>query len=190
MRSKYGIPDQPFFLALSTLEPRKNLVNTAKAFVSFKKKYPDTKIQLVIAGKEGWKFGDLLSNQAVREDGVLFTGYVEEDDLPLLYSNALALLFVSHYEGFGLPALEGMSCGLPVVFGKGGALPEVVGEGGVSAEPDDIKDIQRRLARLAFSPDLRNELASKAMARASHFSWDETAEKTLDIYRRVALSSD
>jgi glycosyltransferase involved in cell wall biosynthesis len=186
VRSRYGFPADPYFLALSTLEPRKNLINAAKAFVSFRKDHPEARTCLVIAGKEGWKFGDLLSDQSARDDRIFFTGYIEEEDLPLLYSNAVALLFVSHYEGFGLPALEAMSCGSPVVFSNRGALPEVVGEGGLSADPDDVEDIKRKLVQLAFDIDLRKSLSSKALARSDDFSWEKTARDTLEIYLRVA----
>jgi glycosyltransferase involved in cell wall biosynthesis len=182
IRAKYGIPEAPFLLALSTLEPRKNLINTARAFVSFRRQYPEDETSLVIAGREGWKFGDLLSDQSARDDRIFFTGYVEDEDLPLIYSSAVALLFVSHYEGFGLPALEGMSCGLPVIFG-GGALPEVVGEAGLPANPNSVDDIQRRIAEISLRPGLRQRLSLKALARAEDFSWAETTRKTLEVYR-------
>ena len=185
MRSKYGLPHRPYFLALSTLEPRKNLINTARAFVAFRKKHPDSELAFVIAGKEGWKFGDFLSDQSARDSRIFFTGFVDEKDLPLLYSDALALLFVSHYEGFGLPALEGMSCGLPVIYGEGGALPEVVGDGGLQADPNDVDDIQEKLARIAINPDLREELSLKALDRADQFSWADTVKQTLEVYRKI-----
>jgi glycosyltransferase involved in cell wall biosynthesis len=186
IRSKYGITERPFFLALSTLEPRKNLINTARAFVSFRREHPDTETLLVIAGREGWKFGDLLSDQSARDERIFFTGFVDDDDLPVLYSNAIALLFISHYEGFGLPALEGMSCGLPVVYGVRGALPEVVGDGGLPADPNDVDDIQEKLARIALNPGLREELSTKALARADQFSWADTVDRTLQIYLRMS----
>ena len=188
IRSKYGIPELPFFLTLSTLEPRKNLINTVRAFVRFRREYPGAKTNLVIAGREGWKFGDVLSDQSARDDRIFFTGYVEDDDLPVLYSGAIALLFVSHYEGFGLPALEGMSCGLPVIFGATGALPEVVGDAGIPADPNEVGDIQEKLARLAFNSDLREDLSLKALARVDQFSWADTVEKTLEVYQKVADS--
>jgi glycosyltransferase involved in cell wall biosynthesis len=185
IRSKYSIPEHPYFLALSTLEPRKNLLNTAKAFACFRREYPETETFLIIAGRKGWKCEGLLTDQSVRDDRIVFTGFVEDDDLPALYSSAIALLFVSHYEGFGLPALEGMSCGLPVVFGASGALPEVVGEAGLAADPNDLLDIRDKLAQLALNSDLREELSLKALARVEQFSWSNTVERTLEIYRRA-----
>lgn len=186
IRSKYRIPERPYFLALSTPEPRKNLVNTAKAFVCFRREHPETETLFVIAGRKGWKFEELLTDQSIRDDRIVFTGFVEDGDLPALYSSAIALLFISHYEGFGLPALEGMSCGLPVIFGARGALPEVVGEAGLPADPNDLLDIKDKLAQLALNSDLREELSLKALARVDQFSWAETVARTLEIYRRVS----
>ena len=185
IRLKYNLPQRPYFLALSTLEPRKNLLNTARAFVALRRMQPDTDIALVIAGKEGWKFGELLSDQSARDDRIFFTGYVDDEDLPILYSGALALSFVSFYEGFGLPALEAMSCGLPVVYGDRGALPEVVGEAGLPADPNDVSDIRTKLLRFINEPRLGEALGREAVRRAGHYSWARTAETTLEVYAAI-----
>jgi glycosyltransferase involved in cell wall biosynthesis len=172
---------------LSTLEPRKNLLNTTKAFVGFRREHPEAEISLVIAGRKGWKFEELITDQSAKDDRIVFTGFVEDEDLPALYSSACALLFVSHYEGFGLPALEGMNCGLPVIYGKDGALPEVVGDAGLPASSNDILDIQDKIARLALDRDLREELSVRALARVDQFSWADTVQKTLEIYRKASI---
>lgn len=186
---RYGLSGKAYLLTLSTLEPRKNLLNTAKAFLSFAKAHPSVDIALVIAGKRGWKFEELMSDPVASSEQIIFTGFVPDQDLPILYSNALALLFVSHYEGFGLPALEAMSCGTPVIFGNTGALPEVVGEGGLPADPKDLDDIADRIGELVLNADLRQELEKKALQRAQLFSWRRTAQETLEAYKQTLQDS-
>ncbi len=150
MRKKYRIPEgAPYLLTLSTLEPRKNLSNTLKAFSRLLQDLPDSKIHLVIAGRLGWKYDQFLAELKDQRERVSFTDFVPEEDLAALYSGALAFSFASYYEGFGLPALEAMACGVPVVYGNRGSLPEVVGDAGLGAEPDDIDEINRCFTALA-----------------------------------------
>ena len=186
VKARYGIPaGAPYLLTLSTLEPRKNLTNTLKAFRHFLEHSEDSEIHLVIAGRLGWKYEQILSELENRRERVIFTDFVAEEDLAPLYSGALAFSFVSHYEGFGLPALEAMACGVPVVYGNRGALPEVVGEAGLGAEPDDIEGISSRLAELVENETLRSDLRERAISRAAVFSWETTVRKTVEVYRAL-----
>ena len=175
-RRKYGIPDLPYLLALSTLEPRKNFVNTVRAFAALTRELSD-ELVLVIAGRRGWKYETLLKDPAVEESRVFFTGFVREKDLAAIYSGALAFVFVSHYEGFGLPALEAMSCGIPVIYGKKGSLPEVVADGGLEADSDSVEDIQDKLMRLVIDSSLRKVLGKQALERSQNSPGTRTVEK-------------
>ncbi len=185
-KTKYGIPEEAaYVLTLSTLEPRKNLSNTLKAFQRLVLDMPDSEIHLVIAGRLGWKYDQFLSELETHRERVHFTDFVLEEDLAALYSGAVAFSFVSYYEGFGLPALEAMACGVPVVYGNRGSLPEVVGDAGLPADPDDVDEISRCFTALIQDPELRSDMSRKAVKRAAGFSWDTTVRRTVEIYRSL-----
>lgn len=181
----YKIPDVPYLLCLSTLEPRKNLVNTIKAFKQFTDKYPDTKLNLVVAGKNGWNNDELFTLEIRNNPRILFTGFVADEDLPNLYSGALALSYVSYYEGFGLPPLEAMSCRTPVIYGNNSSMIEVVGSTGYKANPADVDSIMTQMESVYFDQELRNEKAALSLQRAFTFSWRKTVMETLELYRKA-----
>ena len=136
VRSSHSLPTTPFLLALATLEPRKNLMRTVRAFERVAQAHPDLKCSFLIAGHAGWgserSWQELEASNRIRR-----LGYVDEGDLAGLYSEATAFAYVSHYEGFGLPPLESMSCGTPVIYGNGSAMPEVVGPAGIPVDAND-----------------------------------------------------
>ena len=185
IRKRYQLPDGPFFLCLSTIEPRKNLLNTIKAFLHFLEQSPEQDIHLVICGKTGWKTKDLF--EELREDHpkIHFTGFVEDEHLPLFYAHAIALCYVSHYEGFGLPMLEAMSCGTPVIYGNNSSMPEVAGEGGLPADPKDFASIAQQMEKLVLNPEKREALAEAAWKQSNTFSWWMATFETLLIYQRI-----
>ena len=114
---------------------------------------------------------------------VHFTGFVDDADKPALYRDAVAFVFPSRYEGFGLPPLEALACGTPVVGSNASSIPEVVGNAGVLRPPDDAEGMADALARLATNADFRAELSCRALAQAARFSWERTAQETLAAYR-------
>ncbi|MCB0693005.1 MAG: glycosyltransferase [Saprospiraceae bacterium] len=189
VRERYGIPDQPYFVTLSTLEPRKNLQGVIGAFLHLKKNPEYHDLRLVICGRKGWKLEELFPADQVGFDDVIFTGHVLDDDLSVLYSRALALCYVAHYEGFGLPPLEAMRCGTPVIYGDKSAMPEVVAGGGLGADPRDILSIADGMARLYREPGLRKELGQAALQRSWHFSWLKAAFQTLTVYENVIANA-
>lgn len=183
---RYNI-DGEYFLALGTLQPRKNLMGTISAFAAMRRLYA-IKQKLVIAGKRGW-LSEAIFKKARSlgiEDEVIFTGYVDEADLPALLTRATALVFISLYEGFGLPALEAMACGTPVIASSVSALPEVVGDAGILADPQDTLAVAAAMAQVARDPQVRAELSAKGIERAKLFSWRKCAEETLEVLREAA----
>jgi glycosyltransferase involved in cell wall biosynthesis len=184
VKKKYGLPDGRYLLCLSTIEPRKNLVNTIKAFLAFLDEYPEEEIYLVVAGKKGWKYEDVF-NSSIDTDRIIFTGYVDDEDISAVYSGALAFLYVSYYEGFGLPILEAMSCGVPVIYGNNSSMREIAGKGGIPASPDDVDEIKGQIVRVLTEGELRNTLKENAAEQAMKFSWARTARETLDLYRKI-----
>lgn len=183
VRCKYGIPDAPFLLTMSTIEPRKNLENTIRAFQQLMKDYEGAPATLVIAGNRGWK-SRRIRRLAEATPQVHLTGYIASEDLAALYSSALGFVYVSHYEGFGLPLLEAMRCGVPVIYGNNSSMPEIVGEAGLAADSHDVGDMARQMRRLLDDEALRVSLGQLAQDRARVFSWQQTAQKTLQLYRK------
>lgn len=183
VHKKYQLPNCPYFLTLSTLEPRKNLVNTIRAFEKLLSEQTDKNIALFICGKKGWKIDELFEKENLSNQNVFFTDFVDEQDLPILYSNALALCYVSIYEGFGLPLLEAMACGTAVIYGNNSSMPEVIGDAGLPAEPHNIDDIKEKM-KLMLNDEKRTAMNQKAIERANKFSWTKTAWETLNLYER------
>ena len=185
VKEKYGL-HEPFILTIGNLQPRKNLARLVKAYAGLRKEgfaHP-----LVIVGQAYWQTSDIY--RAVKEHGledqVVFTGYVPDVDLPLLYNAADLFTFVSLYEGFGLPVLEAMACGTPVVSSRGGSLPEVVGDAGVLVDPLDVEGITQAMAEVLSQPQLASQLRAKGLKQAASFSWRRMAEETLRVYEEVA----
>jgi glycosyltransferase involved in cell wall biosynthesis len=139
----------------------------------------------VIAGKRGW-FTEAIERRAVElgiAERVRFTGYVADEDLPALLSGALAFVFPSLYEGFGMPVLEAMACGAPVLTSSSSSLPEVAGDAALLVDPEDSVALTHGLARLATDAGLRADLRTRGLARAATFTWERCAEETLAVLR-------
>ena len=175
--------DEPYFLFVGTLEPRKNLVRLLEAF----SRLPDSLKQravLAIAGGLGWGSvnADMIAEKFGIKDRVRILGYVSEEQLATLYTHALFLSMPSLYEGFGLPLLEAMSRGTPVLTSNCASMPEVAGDAGILIDPHDVNSISQGLSILLGNDMQRNVLACRAMANAERFSWDRAAEETLQIF--------
>ena len=184
LRTRLEIPD-PYFLVVGTIEARKNLERLIAAYALLPR---PGRPYLVLAGGRGYQYDRVL--EAVHayhvQDQVRMLGYVEEADLPLLYSGALSLLFPSRYEGFGLPILEAMACGCPVLTSHCGSMAEVAGDAAVLVDPIETESITDGMTMLMQKPTLRDDLVNRGFARARQFSWHAAAEQTLAVYRQAA----
>ena len=187
VRHKYALPDR-YLLYLGGFDVRKNVTGILRAYAQLEAGVAaDT--HLVIAGSLPAEDSDFFPDprRVARELGIVervrFTGWVDEKDKPGLYSAAEAFLFPSHYEGFGLPPLEAMSCGTPVIASDRGSLPEVVGQGGLSVDPEDTGALAQAMAQVLSNPDLRARLREAALVQAGRFGWDRTAAETVEVYR-------
>lgn len=179
VREKYGLGVKPFLLTLSTIEPRKNLPNTIRAFNLLLEKYPGLDVNLVIAGKVGWKPGHLPKELHLDNQRIRFTGFIDDRDLSVVYSEALALCYLSFYEGFGLPPLEAMRCRTPVIYASNSSLTEIIGETGLSSDAEDVDAIMKNMYTMITNGTLRSELASKAHRRSFMFSRRRMTVETL-----------
>lgn len=177
--------NEPYFLFVGTIEPRKNLVRLIDAFAAFAREV--TGVNLVLAGQRGWKCEEIYA-RAARPDvagRTLILDYVREDSLPSLYSHALACVYPSLFEGFGFPVVEAMACGAPVLTSRTTSLGEI-GEGAaLLVDPLDVGAITDGLRALARDAEMREGLRAKGLVRAASFSWAETGRKTLSAYRRA-----
>ena len=190
-RTKYAIPAGPYLLSVCTFEPRKNLAHVIRSFVALAASgQPGAdELRLVLAGGRGWMFEPILAElagTAALRGRIITTGYVDDADLAPLYSRALGFLYLSRYEGFGLPPLEAMQCGTPVITSNTSSLPEVVGDAGVLLGPDDQDGLCQAMLDLHARPELRASLAGKSLRRARRFSWEENVRQTVEVYRLAA----
>ena len=184
VKRKYGITANDYILSLFTLEPRKNLKNIILAFELLRQARNCSHIELIFAGKIGWKM-DQYIKLGKNTAGVKLIGYVDEPDLAPLYSGAVAFCYPSFYEGFGLPLVEAMACGTPVVFGNNSSMPEVVSGAGLSCNPNSPEDIMVQLQKICTNVELRSNLSRESIKRASNFSWAKCARDTLKFYDKL-----
>lgn len=186
VRRKYALPDA-FALTIGDLDPRKNLLTAIRVCGALERN--SLSLPLVLAGK---KISDSHSLELETEverlglkDRVIFTGRLEDDELPIFYRAATLFLFPSHYEGFGLPAVEAMASGTPVVASTGGSLPEVVGDAGMIVPPEDVEGFAAAIHRIYSDANFRDELVAKGHSRAAEFTWEATARQTAQVYERA-----
>jgi len=175
MRDRLGLPNQ-YVLSLGSIEPRKNLNRLLQAWQLVHERLSG--YFLVVAGGRSDVFREAFSSVP---PNVLFTGYVDDRDLPALYSGASCFVYPSIYEGFGLPVLEAMACGTPVVCSNNTSLPEVYGDAALAIDPLDIEAIGLSIAEVVRDGDLRGAMSAKAIVQASRFSWDRSSNQTWDI---------
>ena len=179
-KGSLNIQSCSYILCLGSLEPRKNLQKLLAAWSIVVDKIPDD-IWLVVAGGEGSKKVFQKSNLDTKISRVQFLGHVDDSFLPALYSGAIAFVYPSVYEGFGLPPLEAMACGTPVMTGNRTSLSEVVGDCGVMVDPYDVDAIADGIVRLIENTELRLDLSIRGLKRASNFNWQNTSNLTLKI---------
>jgi alpha-1,3-rhamnosyl/mannosyltransferase len=183
---RHGLKHGRYFLAVGTLEPRKNLMVALRAY----QKLPAATRQhfpMVLIGMNGWHMSALQKQmQQLESAGQLRQlGYLSRPDLATVMAGATALIYPSIYEGFGLPPLEAMACGVPVICANNSSLPEVVGDAGLLVDPHDESSLAQMMLQLADDDSLRSSLAERARERATQFTWARCAEQTIDVYRSL-----
>lgn len=172
IREKYALRE-PYLLAVGSLNPRKNLNTLFQAWRIIGNSLDG--MMLVIVGSAGRAFKSLELDNLPKQ--VRFLGYINDDDLPLLYASARCFIFPSYYEGFGLPILEAMACGVPVIASKATALPEVLGDAGIQFDPTDVDELAADIRHVIDDEMLSRDLVQRGLQRAKEYSWEQTRDQ-------------
>ncbi len=182
LRADLKLPEQ-YLLYFGSNKPHKNLVRLVEAWAMIQPQ----PMPLVIAG--AWDNHFPEAQQRAHELGlsqtVRFLGRIPESNLPLLYNGAILFIFPSEYEGFGLPVLEAMACGTPVACSNSSSLPEVAGEASLTFNPTNVAEMTETIQRLLTDGTLQAKLRELGLRQATCFSWERTAQETLNLYRMV-----
>lgn len=189
---KYKIPvEKKYVFSLCTLEPRKNLIRALKTFVSFIKRNEINDLVWVLGGSHWETFINKLSREIddfeEYKNLIVRTGYVDDIDLPVLYSNAEWFVYTSQYEGFGLPPLEAMQCGCPVIVSNKSSLTEVVGDAGILIDWNSDEQHIASYEKYYFDENLRKEYAQKGLERAKFFSWKKMVDEMVNKMKGESL---
>jgi glycosyltransferase involved in cell wall biosynthesis len=182
VRAKYHLPPH-FILSVGTIQPRKNYVGLTKAFADLEAE----DVALVIVGGRGWLYEDVFSTvqDLNLQDRVLLPGFVDDVDLPALYSLADLFVLPSLYEGFGIPLLEAMACGTPAITADNSSLPEVAQDACRLVETGSVEALTEAMNLLLADTNLLQRLAERGLAQAARFSWEQSAASLLATYRHV-----
>jgi alpha-1,3-rhamnosyl/mannosyltransferase len=194
VRRRYNLPDR-FVLYLGSNKPHKNLVRLVQAWLDVLCRLQVAGCRLVIAGAWNPRYPEarMLAEQAnnlrpstFNLQSIVWLGRVPEADLPALYAAAVAFVFPSLYEGFGLPVLEAMACGAPVICSDVSSLPETAGDAALLVDPTDVDALATALGRVLNEPNLAADLRARGFEQAARFTWERTAAETLSMYRQAS----
>jgi glycosyltransferase involved in cell wall biosynthesis len=175
-----------YFLYAGSIHPRKNLLNLLKGFSWFKKRQRSN-MKLILAGRLAWGADEFIRQMQTYKyrDEVILAGYVTDKEMQQLSGAAYAMVYPSHWEGFGLPVLEAMQSGVPVITSSNSSMPEICGDAAMYCEPGDSEAWGKAMGHLFKDENFRRELVEKGLARASEFSWEKSAERLHQILKRA-----
>lgn len=182
---KYNIERNNYILYVGTIAPQKNIDNLIKAYALSVQKGLNYK--LVIAGKKGWMYDEIFKyvSENKMEENIIFTDYITDLELEVLYKNAKIFSTISLYEGFGFPPLEAIGRGIPVLLSNIEIFKETCGDSALYCNPNDIKNISDIMLKLIEDEELQNKLKSNGEQRLKMFNWNKTAKDMYDIYLEV-----
>jgi len=179
----------PFFVFIGSLHPRKNLVNLFKAFDLFKKSTPSDIKLLIVGAKKWWTYDiDMAYNRMNFSDDVIFTGRLEMDELTKVLGSALALTYISYFEGFGIPIIEAYNCDIPVITSNVTSMPEVAADAALQINPFSPESIAEALYKVSQYESLRNDLITRGRRRKTLFSWQQTADRLWESIEKAVKS--
>lgn len=186
--SNYGLQYKDYLLFVGTIDyPGKNIKTVVDAFLNLKGKGKLEGMKLVVIGKNGYNSEVIYDtvNQSVYKSDVVFTGYLKDGDLPKFYAGAAILLYLSLFEGFGLPVLEAMSCGTPVICPNTSCFPEIVEELDVTVPPTDVEAVEQKIMKILGDQIYSADLASKCYEKSLKYSWEESAKVYQQVFDQI-----
>lgn len=170
----------PYLFYVGNAHPHKNVEGLILVFLKLKEKYRE--LNLVLSGEDHYFWQRIKSEY--KNSGIIYTGFVSDDELVTLYKNAVCFVMPSFEEGFGIPLLEAMACKCPVISSNAGSLPEVGGNACLYFNPKDLEDMEKKIEELLTNKRVRNHLIFKGNRRYKQFSWKRLAKQTLEVYKR------
>ncbi|MDU7692939.1 MAG: glycosyltransferase family 1 protein [Helicobacter sp.] len=192
IKEKYNIPaDKSYIFTLHSIDPRKNLEFTTSVFIKYLTSHSISDLVFVMGGGLNVDLANKIKENCIKvakdqgikdpedfvKNHIIFAGYIYDFDIANLFSHCFCSIYLSTYEGFGMPALEALACAAPVIASSTTSLPEVVGDGGLLVDPTNEAELLDALYKIYFDADLRNSLCKRALIQASKFSWEESAKK-------------
>jgi glycosyltransferase involved in cell wall biosynthesis len=171
-------------LFVGSLEPRKNLRGLLEAFKLYKRKYPESDLELSVVGCKNNLFAEESYDFEEFQNSIRFEGYLTDEQLSVLYGSSKALIFPSFYEGFGFPPVEAMAAGTPVIASNTSSLPEIVGKAAILVNPNSIEEICLSIERV-LETSVAKSLVSLGLERVKEFSWADAGKHTLEIYSEL-----
>jgi glycosyltransferase involved in cell wall biosynthesis len=186
IEKEFSVTEKPYFLYVGAVHPRKNVHRLIQAFDEYKKNTKsDTK--LVICGRFAWKTGAVktaFDNSFFKKD-IIFTGYMSDEKVALLMASALAVVYVSLFEGFGVPLLEAMNCNVPIITSNVTSMPEVAGDAAILVNPENIEDIANAMVTIGKDPILRQKLVENGQKQRIKFDWEKTTEIVFETIKKA-----
>jgi glycosyltransferase involved in cell wall biosynthesis len=178
--------DQPYFVFVGSLHPRKNLVNLFKAYDAFKA-MTGSNVKLLIVGERRWwteKINRVFEHMLYRHE-VMFTGRVDSVELNKIIGSAVAMTYVSYFEGFGIPILEAFTCEIPLITSSTTSMPEIAGDAALYVNPFSHESIADAMVKIEADENLRKDLIAKGRIRREEFSWQKSADKLWQCVEKV-----
>lgn len=173
---------QPYIFYVGNAHPHKNVEGLIKAFLRIKENHND--LRLILAGSDHY-FWQRIKRE-FQSEGIIYKGYVSDEELMDLYKKAKVFVMPSFEEGFGIPLLEAFAASCPVASSNAGSLPEIGGDACIYFNPNDLDDMVNKISMVLEDEKLRQQLVQKGTKRYKQFSWKKLAQKTLEVYRKCA----
>lgn len=189
VRNKYTAGN-PYFVFVGTIHPRKNLTNLLRAFNHFKQSH-NSNVKLLIIGEKKWWTNDIKKawDDVQYKEDVFFVGRLDSDELHRVIASALAMLYVSYFEGFGIPIVEAFYCDVPVITSNVTSMPEVAGDAALLTDPFSFESISNAMLKMAADEKLRTSLIEKGRQRKQLYSWQKSADRLWEVILKAAQSS-
>jgi glycosyltransferase involved in cell wall biosynthesis len=181
---------EEYILYLGSLQPRKNIPTALKAFAKYLELNTNSKLKFVIAGGRGYNYDKQIDSTIIDlnlQNNVIFTGFITDEEKILLLKRAKVFIYLSLYEGFGIPLIEAMSLNTPIISSNKSCLPEVVENAGILIDPEDVDSLVKAITTLIHNPLIAKQYRELGLERAKHFTWQNMVNQTYKIYKKLLL---